>query len=56
MVVLCAPSALQAGEEVRFSYCDEGNARLLLDYGFAIDGSQPERAARVRVRVRVRVS
>ena len=24
MVVLCAPSALQAGEEVRFSYCDEG--------------------------------
>ena len=56
MVVLCAPSALQAGEEVLFSYCDEGNARLLLDYGFAMDNSaatsaatsaaaQPERAA-----------
>jgi hypothetical protein len=45
MVVLCAPTALQAGEEVLFSYCDEGNARLLLDYGFAMDNSPREHAA-----------
>lgn len=39
MTVLCASPAgkeLRAGDEITFAYtCDEGNARLLLDYGFA---------------------
>ena len=36
MVVLCAATALSAGDEVTFAYRDEGNAELLLDYGFAV--------------------
>ena len=36
MVVLCARTALERGEEVHIDYGrDDGNARLLLDYGFA---------------------
>lgn len=35
VTVLCAPTALAAGDEITFRYTDEGNDRLLMDYGFA---------------------
>ena len=35
MTVLCASAELQKGDEATFTYCEEGNERLLLDYGFA---------------------
>ena len=35
VTVLCACTDLEAGDEATFAYTEEGNARLLLDYGFA---------------------
>ena len=42
VTVLCARTPLVSGDEVTFEYTDDGNKRLLMDYGFAalhpIDG------------------
>ena len=35
VTVLCACTDLSRGDEVTFQYADDGNGRLLLDYGFA---------------------